>query len=289
MANCLHFPLPQFHICKMERAANHSFLWENILTIRSWFAVFLRTAASSCISLHMHYVYRTERDIHLPMGSLSFFRREIRRERERERLSVVVPEWAVVHSDVSCSDWLLVSLAALWDLNIFRQKSLRPRLAPWFCSSLEQKVCKAWTVFQWSLNAQGNETSFLQPPPNISITWGCFILNSKYAVLSATEAWQHTQYCSKHKTTIFSTLRHLSTMAEHCAPLYHRKLICSVHQLVHMDEITQTGQMLKRDLSLSGAKAVRPPSWQWTSLTLRARCKEIIKESLTERHFTLQL
>jgi len=49
----------------------------------------------------------------LPMGSLSFLRREIRRDRERERRSVVVPEWAVVHSDVSCSDWLLVSLAAL--------------------------------------------------------------------------------------------------------------------------------------------------------------------------------
>lgn len=49
----------------------------------------------------------------IPMGSLSFLRSEIRRERDRERRSVVVPEWAVVHSDVSCSDWLLVSLAAL--------------------------------------------------------------------------------------------------------------------------------------------------------------------------------
>lgn len=90
----------------------------------------------------MQYVYRIGIDIHLPMGSLSFFRREIRRERERERLSVVVPEWAVVHSDVSCSDWLLVSLAALCDLNIFRQKSLRPRTAPWFCSSLGKKKKK---------------------------------------------------------------------------------------------------------------------------------------------------
>lgn len=49
----------------------------------------------------------------IPMGSLSFLRSEIRRERDRDRRSVVVPEWAVVHSDVSCSDWLLVSLAAL--------------------------------------------------------------------------------------------------------------------------------------------------------------------------------
>lgn len=49
----------------------------------------------------------------LPMGSLSFLRSDMRRDLERERRSVVVPEWAVVHSDVSCSDWLLVSLAAL--------------------------------------------------------------------------------------------------------------------------------------------------------------------------------
>lgn len=137
LANFLHFPLPQFHICKVERAANHSFFGENIWTIRNCVAIFLKTDISCCISLRMQYVHGIERDIHLPMGSLSFFRREIRRERERERLSVVVPEWAVVHSDVSCSDWLLVSLAALCDLNIFRQKSLRPRLAPWICSSLE--------------------------------------------------------------------------------------------------------------------------------------------------------
>ncbi|KAG8124675.1 hypothetical protein E2320_019896 [Naja naja] len=37
----------------------------------------------------------------------------IRLERERERLSVAIPECAVVHSEVSGSDWLLVSLAAL--------------------------------------------------------------------------------------------------------------------------------------------------------------------------------
>lgn len=60
------------------------------------------------------------------------------RERERERRSVVVPEWAVVHSEVSCSDWLLVSLAALCDLNIFLQKSFRPSRAPGICSSLEE-------------------------------------------------------------------------------------------------------------------------------------------------------
>ena len=71
------------------------------------------------------------------MGSLSFFRREILRDRERARLSEVVPEWAVVHSEVSCSDWLLVSLAALWDLNILRQKSFRPRFPPCICSSLK--------------------------------------------------------------------------------------------------------------------------------------------------------
>lgn len=70
------------------------------------------------------------------MGSLSFLRSEIRRERDRERRSVVVPEWAVVHSEVSCSDWLLVSLAALWDLNIFLQKSFLPKRAPGICSSL---------------------------------------------------------------------------------------------------------------------------------------------------------
>lgn len=51
--------------------------------------------------------------LHTPIGSFSFLRSEMRRERERERRSMVVPEWAVVHSDVSCSDWLLVSLAAL--------------------------------------------------------------------------------------------------------------------------------------------------------------------------------
>lgn len=72
----------------------------------------------------------------IPKGSLSFLRNEIRRERDRERRSVVVPEWAVVHSDVSCSDWLLVSLAALWDLNIFLQKSFLPKSAPGICSSL---------------------------------------------------------------------------------------------------------------------------------------------------------
>lgn len=74
--------------------------------------------------------------IYTPMGSLSFLRSEIRLERERERRSVVVPEWAVVHSDVSCSDWLLVSLAALCDLNIFLQKSFLPKRAPGICSSL---------------------------------------------------------------------------------------------------------------------------------------------------------
>lgn len=75
----------------------------------------------------------------IPMGSLSFLRSEIRRERDRERRSVVVPEWAVVHSEVSCSDWLLVSLAALWDLNIFLQKSFLPKSAPGICSSLIHK------------------------------------------------------------------------------------------------------------------------------------------------------
>ena len=71
------------------------------------------------------------------MGSFSFLRSEMRRDRDRERRSVVVPEWAVVHSDVSCSDWLLVSLAALCDLNIFLQKSFLPSRAPGSCSSLE--------------------------------------------------------------------------------------------------------------------------------------------------------
>lgn len=61
----------------------------------------------------------------------------MRRDRDRERRSVVVPEWAVVHSEVSCSDWLLVSLAALCDLNIFLQKSFRPSRAPGICSSLQ--------------------------------------------------------------------------------------------------------------------------------------------------------
>lgn len=70
------------------------------------------------------------------MGSFSFLRREMRRDLDRERRSVVVPEWAVVHSEVSCSDWLLVSLAALWDLNIFLQKSFLPSRAPGICSSL---------------------------------------------------------------------------------------------------------------------------------------------------------
>lgn len=64
-------------------------------------------------------------------------RSEMRRDLDRERRSVVVPECAVVHSDVSCSDWLLVSLAALCDLNIFLQKSFLPRRAPGICSSLE--------------------------------------------------------------------------------------------------------------------------------------------------------
>lgn len=77
-------------------------------------------------------------DILLPMGSFSFFLREILRDRERARRSEVFPEWAVVHSEVSCSDWLLVSLAALWDLNILRQKSFRPRLPPCICSSLQR-------------------------------------------------------------------------------------------------------------------------------------------------------
>uniref|UniRef100_A0A2D4H567 Uncharacterized protein n=1 Tax=Micrurus corallinus TaxID=54390 RepID=A0A2D4H567_MICCO len=54
-----------------------------------------------------------ERFNQFPSGSLSFFLREIRLERERERLSVTIPECAVVHSEVSGSDWLLVSLAAL--------------------------------------------------------------------------------------------------------------------------------------------------------------------------------
>lgn len=73
------------------------------------------------------------------MGSFSFLRSEMRRDLERERRSVVVPEWAVVHSEVSCSDWLLVSLAALCDLNIFRQKSFLPSRAPGICSSLERE------------------------------------------------------------------------------------------------------------------------------------------------------
>lgn len=72
------------------------------------------------------------------MGSFNFFLREILRDRERARRSEVFPEWAVVHSEVSCSDWLLVSLAALWDLNILRQKSFRPRLPPCICSSLQR-------------------------------------------------------------------------------------------------------------------------------------------------------
>lgn len=63
----------------------------------------------------------------------------MRRDLDRDRRSVVVPEWAVVHSEVSCSDWLLVSLAALWDLNIFLQKSFLPRRAPGICSSLQGK------------------------------------------------------------------------------------------------------------------------------------------------------
>lgn len=95
LANCLHFPLPQFPIYKMERATFPSFPWENIKyiwTIRNCVAIFLKTDSCICVSLHMQYVYRIGRNIHLPMGSLSFFRREIRRERERERLSVVVPE-----------------------------------------------------------------------------------------------------------------------------------------------------------------------------------------------------
>lgn len=71
------------------------------------------------------------------MGSFSFLRSEMRRDLERERRSVVVPEWAVVHSEVSCSDWLLVSLAALCDLNIFLQKSFLPSRAPGICSSLQ--------------------------------------------------------------------------------------------------------------------------------------------------------
>lgn len=75
----------------------------------------------------------------LPIGSFSFLRSEMRRDLERERRSVVVPEWAVVHSDVSCSDWLLVSLAALCDLNIFLQKSFLPSSAPGICSSLPER------------------------------------------------------------------------------------------------------------------------------------------------------
>lgn len=63
----------------------------------------------------------------------------MRRDLDRERRSVVVPECAVVHSEVSCSDWLLVSLAALCDLNIFLQKSFLPRSAPGICSSLEKQ------------------------------------------------------------------------------------------------------------------------------------------------------
>ena len=77
------------------------------------------------------------RAVLLPIGNFSFLRSEIRRDLERERRSVVVPEWAVVHSEVSCSDWLLVSLAALCDLNIFLQKSFLPSRAPGICSSLE--------------------------------------------------------------------------------------------------------------------------------------------------------
>lgn len=182
---CLSSPFAKWR----EHAAFPALSWENIQytwTIRNCVTIYLNILIYICVSLHMQYVYRIWRDIHLPMGSLSFFRREIRRERERERLSVVVPEWAVVHSDVSCSDWLLVSLAALCDLNIFRQKSLRPRTAPWICSSLEEKGCRTWAELQWSLDAQGNEVSFPQPPPDLSILWGCYILNSKHTLLSET-------------------------------------------------------------------------------------------------------
>lgn len=79
----------------MEKAAFPSFTRENIKytwTIRNYNKICITRDISICVSLHMQYVYRIGIDIHLPMGSLSFFRREIRRERERERLSVVVPE-----------------------------------------------------------------------------------------------------------------------------------------------------------------------------------------------------
>lgn len=212
----------------MEKAALPSFTRKIIKytwTIRNCDKIYFTRDVSICISLHMQYVYRIGIDIHLPMGSLSFFRREIRRERERERLSVVVPEWAVVHSDVSCSDWLLVSLAALCDLNIFRQKSLRPRTAPWFCSSLEKKKRKKekWT---WMKSACSGQRGLLQQPltsyslgllyselqtyssqwdkiklgHHDSYLWTCWSLNSCYF----TAVWNGSNIFCSHMTLSIS-------------------------------------------------------------------------------------
>lgn len=112
-----------------------------------------------------------------PMGSFSFLRREMRRDLERERRSVVVPEWAVVHSEVSCSDWLLVSLAALWDLNIFLQKSFLPRRAPGICSSLKERRQRegGWTNIQPQLSQscrerEQQESFFFS---QLGTTWCC--------------------------------------------------------------------------------------------------------------------
>lgn len=55
--------LRQFHSCKMQRAANHSFIWENIGTTRNCVAVFLKTAVFLCT--HSMYTEQEETYIYL--------------------------------------------------------------------------------------------------------------------------------------------------------------------------------------------------------------------------------